>query len=102
MLKAQKVLALNVDALLISFICMLMLLILSLHQERTDRNLVGMKLKRFSFFGNEISLLETLTLMTSNMTFCLYLMNKMRGNLIKIRSCGTFKWFNWFDRLCIE
>ena len=26
----------------------------------------------------------------------------MRGNLIKIRSCTTFKWFNWFDRLCIE
>ena len=46
MLNAQKVLALNVDALLISFICMLMLLILSLHQERTDRD----KIKRFSFF----------------------------------------------------
>ena len=45
MLKAHKVLALNVHALLISFICMLMLLILSLHQERTDRNLVGMKLR---------------------------------------------------------
>ena len=26
----------------------------------------------------------------------------MRENLIKIRSCTTFKWFNWFDRLCIE
>ena len=26
----------------------------------------------------------------------------MRGNLIKIRSCTTFKWFNWFDGLCIE
>ena len=98
MLNAPKVLALNVDALLISFICMLMLLILSLHQERTDRD----KIKRFSFFGNEISLLETLTLMTSYIAFCLYLMNKMRRNLIKIRSCTTFKWFNWFDRLCIE
>ena len=98
MLNAQKVLALNVDALLISFICMLMLLILSLHQERTDRD----EIKRFSFFGNEISLLETLTLMTSNMAFCLYLMNKMQGNLIMKRSCTTFKWFNWFDRLCIK
>ena len=28
-------------ALLISFICILMLLILSLHQERTDRNLAS-------------------------------------------------------------
>ena len=45
MLNAQKVLALNVDALLISFICMLMLLILSLHQERSDKNLLGMKLR---------------------------------------------------------
>ena len=27
--------------------------------------------------------------MTSNMAFCLYLMNKMRGNLIKIRSSGS-------------
>ena len=45
MLNAQKVLALNVDALLISFICMLMLLIPSLHQERSDKNLVGMKLR---------------------------------------------------------
>ena len=45
MLNAQKVLALNVDALLISFICMLMLLILSLHQERSDKNLAGMKLR---------------------------------------------------------
>ena len=26
----------------------------------------------------------------------------MRGNLIKIRSCTAFKWFNWFDGLCIE
>ena len=26
----------------------------------------------------------------------------MRRNLIKIRSCTTFKWFNWFDGLCIE
>ena len=34
-------------ALLISFICILMLLILSLHQERTDRNLAGMKLRDF-------------------------------------------------------
>ena len=101
MLNAQKVLALNVDALLISFICMLMLLILSLHQERSDKNLAGMKL-RVSVFLNEISLLKTLTLMTSYIAFCLYLMNKMRGNLIKIRSCTTFKWFNWFDRLCIE
>ena len=98
MLNAPKVLALNVDALLISFICMLMLLILSLHQERTDRD----EVKRFSFFENEISLLDILTLMTSNMAFCLYLMNKMRGNLFKRRSCGTFKWFNWFDSLCIE
>ena len=47
MLNAPKVLALNVDALLISFICMLMLLMLSLHKERTDRNLVGMKLRDF-------------------------------------------------------
>ena len=28
-----------------SFICILMLLILSLQQERTDRNLLGMKLR---------------------------------------------------------
>ena len=54
MLNAQKVLALNVDALLISFICMLMLLILSLHQERTDRD----KIKRFSFFGRIPVVLE--------------------------------------------
>ena len=33
--------------------------------------------------------------MTSYTAFCLYLMNKIRGNLIKIRSCTTFKWFNW-------
>ena len=47
MLNVQKVLALNVYALLTSFISMLMLLILSLHKERTDRNLVGMKLRDF-------------------------------------------------------
>ena len=47
MLNAQKVLALNVDALLTSFLCMLMLLILSLHKERTDRNLVGIDLRDF-------------------------------------------------------
>ena len=34
-------------ALSVSFICILMLLILSLHQERTDRNVVGMKLRGF-------------------------------------------------------
>ena len=49
-MNAQKVLALNVDALLISFICMLMLLILSLHQERSDKNLAGMKLRVSVFF----------------------------------------------------
>ena len=49
MLNTPKVLALNVDALLISFIFMLMLLILSLHLERTDRNLVGMKLRDSAF-----------------------------------------------------
>ena len=49
MLNAPKVLALNVDALLISFICMLILLILSLHQEGSDKHLAGMKL-RLSFF----------------------------------------------------
>jgi len=37
--------------------------------------------------------------MTSYIALCLYLMNKMRGNLIKIRSCTTFKWFNWFEGL---
>ena len=47
MLNAQKVQALNVHALIISFICMLMLLILSLHKERTDRNLVGINLRDF-------------------------------------------------------
>ena len=50
MLNAQKVLTLNVDALLTSFICMLMLLILSLHHERSDRNLVGMKLRDSVFW----------------------------------------------------
>ena len=50
MLNAPKVLALNVDALLISFICMLMLLILSLYQERTDKNLVGIKLRDSVFW----------------------------------------------------
>ena len=50
MLNAPEVLALNVDALLISFICMLMLLILSLHQERSDQNLVGMKLRDSVFW----------------------------------------------------
>ena len=49
MLNVPKVLALNVDALLTSFICMRMLLILSLHQEGSDKHLVGMKL-RVSFF----------------------------------------------------
>ena len=44
-MNAPKVLVLNVDALLISFIFMLMLLILSLPQERSDKNLVGMKLR---------------------------------------------------------
>ena len=45
MLNAQKVLTLNVDELLTSFICMLMLLILSLHQEGSDKHLVRMKLR---------------------------------------------------------
>ena len=30
--------------------------------------------------------------------FCLYLMNKMQRNLIKIWSCAIFKWFNRSDR----
>ena len=34
--------------------------------------------------GNLINLAE----------ICLYLMNKMRRELIKIRSCATFRWFN--------
>ena len=50
MLNAPKVLVLNVDALLISFIFMLMLLILSLHQERSDKNVVGMKLRDSVFW----------------------------------------------------
>ena len=29
-------------------------------------------------------------------TFSLYLMNKMRRNLIKIRSCAIFSWFKRF------
>ena len=33
--------------------------------------------------------------------FCLYLMNKMRRNLIKIRSCAIFNWFNRFYRLLV-
>ena len=33
--------------------------------------------------------------------FCLYLMNEMRRNLIKIRSCATFSWFNRFYRLLV-
>ena len=49
-MNAPKVLVLNVDALLISFIFMLMLLILSLHQERSDKNLVGMKLRDSVFW----------------------------------------------------
>ena len=28
-------------------------------------------------------------------TFCLYLMSKMRGNFIKIRSCVIFHWFRF-------
>ena len=28
-------------------------------------------------------------------TFCLYLMSKMRRNLIKIRSCAIFSWFRF-------
>ena len=59
MLNAPKVLALNVDALLISFICMLMLLILSLHQERSDKNLVGMKL-RVSVFSKWNLIIENI------------------------------------------
>ena len=27
--------------------------------------------------------------------FCLYLMNKMRRNLIKIKSCAIFSWFRF-------
>ena len=50
MMNAPKVLALNVDALLISFIFMPMLLILSLHQERRDKNLVRMKLRDSVFW----------------------------------------------------
>ena len=49
-MNAPKVLVLNVDALLISFIFMLMLLILSLPQERSDKNLVGMKLRDSVFW----------------------------------------------------
>ena len=49
-MNAPKVLALNVDALLISFIFMLTLLILSLHQERSDKSLVGMKLRDSVFW----------------------------------------------------
>ena len=31
-------------------------------------------------------------------TFCIYLMNKMRRKLVKIRSCAIFSWFNRFYR----
>ena len=31
-------------------------------------------------------------------TFCIYLVNKMRKNVIKIRSCAIFSWFNRFYR----
>ena len=34
-------------------------------------------------------------------TFCLYLMNKIRRNLIKIRSCTIISWFNRFYRLVL-
>ena len=33
--------------------------------------------------------------------FCHYLMNEMRRNLIKIRSCATLSWFNRFYRLLV-
>ena len=31
-------------------------------------------------------------------SFCLYLVNEMRRNLIKIASHAIFRWFNCFDR----
>ena len=34
-------------------------------------------------------------------TFCLYLLNKMRRNLIKIRPCAIFSWFNQFYRFVL-
>ena len=34
-------------------------------------------------------------------TFCLYLLNKKRRNLIKIRPCAIFSWFNQFYRFVL-
>ena len=33
-------------------------------------------------------------------SFCLYLLNEMRRNLIKITSHAIFRWFTCFDRFC--
>ena len=30
-----------------------------------------------------------------------FVLNKMRRNLIKIRSCAFFSWFNWFYRFVL-
>ena len=35
-------------------------------------------------------------------TFCLHLMNKMRRNLIKIRSCAIFSWVRFFSYFKVD
>ena len=51
------------------------------------------------FFGQESRYLPEEYINADDViAFCIYLMNKMRGNLIEIRSCATFRWFYRFDR----
>ena len=52
--------------------------------------MVGMKL---TFFVDLINCRGQFINADDVIDFCLYLMNKMRRNLIKIRSYAIFKWF---------
>ena len=43
------------------------------------------------------------TLTANNViTFCLYFMNKMHRNLIKIRSCAIFSWFRFLGYFKVD
>ena len=52
------------------------------------------------FFAGESIILRGNTLTPDDViTFCLYLMSKMRRNLIKIRSCAIFSWLRFSSYL---
>ena len=47
---------------------------------------------------NALFITAFLKWMINVISFCLYLMNEMRRNLIKITSHAIFRWFTCFDR----